>query len=380
MLEEMENELEKDILSYLSFPELMVAALCSKTWRDTIMGDKDFQKKVFDQDKNSQEKYYKILLNAARGNPLDLEKIRRLLYLGVNFNKRDTRGWTMSSTGEFYAPSLLCFAASIKLANKQDKELVRLLLNYKANVTNGDLLYIDWGIFYPDNQRNKFSENPSSYVADPTIMALLYLTRFENACLESQPPQREMSTITSFGFLDEAHKVNSVFTDEYLELLKSTPVGRPFEGVQENLNTSTRNKIIDTAEFKQLNQIFFRRRFLGKIWKVLLFQIFSMICLLTGIYKPGQRDNWIENTMIVGLISLALLTGVPRRENDSKEKKAHLGVPLKKLPTTEESKSYPLKAAGLFFQSATLKDKINQSLDEKEIYFNPRPGPLSGDK
>ena len=65
------KDIEKEILLYLSFPELMVAVLCSKIWRDTIMGNIDLRKKVFAQDQNTQKKYYEILLSTIKSDSLD---------------------------------------------------------------------------------------------------------------------------------------------------------------------------------------------------------------------------------------------------------------------------------------------------------------------
>ncbi len=348
------NVLDKEILFYLSFPELMVAVLCSRIWRDTIIGDIALRKKVFDQDKNTQKKYDEILLNTIRSDSLDLEKIRRLLYIGVDFTKGLPKVET--STGEFYTPSLLSFAASVRLANKQDKELVRLLLKYKATVTGDDLKCLASGLLYPHNKRNNFSEIPPHFdFSHPTIMALLYSTRFENECANLQ--KNEKSNIEPCVFLLEAKQFDPTFVEEYMGLLQSASPRYPFQGIQENLESSTVNKIIDTREFKQLSKHIFRRRFPTDIFRL---AIFVFVCYLL---IKGLGINYTEKIMIIWVLVLALL----------KEKKAHLRFAFDKLPP-EESKAYPLKNVGLFLAR---EDKIENLTDRKILPQTIYPGSLN---
>ena len=227
---------------------------------------------------------------------------------------------------------------------------MQLLLKYKARVTADDIKYIDRGLFYP---HNKFSENPPdfshfSHFSHPTIMALLYLTRFENACANLQ--ENEKSDIAPYVFLLDAKRFDPTFVEEYLGLLQSTSPGHPFQGIQENLKSSTVNEIIDTKEFKQLSKNISQSRFI----KICGSLIFAIICyLLIKAYKPELGLALGLGIMIIGLLPPAPL----------KEKKAHLHFAFDKLPP-EEYKAYPLKNANLF-PFSNREDKIDNLTDRK---------------
>lgn len=208
-------------------------------------------------------------------------------------------------------------------------------------------------MLYPENKRNIF-ENlfPPHYASysHPTIMTLLYLTRFENECAKLQPG--EEPTIALF-LLVAAQRFNPTFVEEYLELLRSTPTSHPFQGIQENLELKTINQIIDIPKFKQLSQDLSLRRFCINMNIVLL----AVICyLLIEAYKPGLGINYTEKIMMVGVLFVALLKG----------EKAHLRFTSEKL-LTEESKAYPMKNAGLFF---TRESKTGNLMGEKDCNLN----------